>query len=263
MRFLYMIQGKCSNVVKYLHLNAGTSQLVGLTYDQPQAGFDFLPKSSFAQGRNHLYRLAIQRFDDFEYFVFLDDDVEFCRGSFEQMERNLARYQPSVGVPLTEKTRRSAIAVSWGEHVYPLLRSQRFHVNDEQYLACSREVIRAQKILPYLEQWDKESWFVTCLIQEALIQHYYFSTARQFNDCEIRNDQHSGDYPHNLDFARTAYLAYMREMFPSATKRPAQYFTMLRLDGSVSQLATETLRSVNALLRRTSLYRWLRGHSSW
>jgi len=258
MRFLYMIQGKSSNVVKYLHLNAGASQLQGLTYDQSLAGFDFLPKSSFAQGRNHLYRLALQRLPEFDYFVFLDDDVEFCRGSFEQMERNLSRFRPSVGVPLTEKTRRSAIGIEWGKRIQPVVRCQRFHVNDEQYIAFRRDVIEEGKVLPYLETWDTQSWFVTCLIQEALIQIFYHKDARQFNDCEIVNNQHSGDYPHNLDFARQAYLNYMEEYYSQESVRPADFRPLLTIESSPAKMVGNLLGTASALVRRTSLYRRLR-----
>jgi hypothetical protein len=141
----------------------------------------------------------------------------------------------------------------------PLVQSQRFHVNDEQYLAFSRDVINDGKVLPYLEMWDQQSWFVCCLIQEALIQHHYFDTARQFNNCEIRNDQHSGTYPHNLDFAHQAYQQYMREHFPAQRKRPAEYRTLLQIDGSPIELWKRMLQTISAVTRRTGCYRRLRG----
>lgn len=259
MRFLYLIQGKAENVVKYHHLNSATSSLHGLTYDLSLQGFDYFPKSSFAEGRNHLYGVAKQRIHEFDYFIFIDDDVEFQTGSFQQMEQNLVRYQPSVGVPLTAKTRKSAIGIEWGSRITPFLTAQRFHINDEQYLALRRDVVEDGKILPYLTSWDSQSWFVCCLIQEALIQHYYFRSARQFNDCEIRNDQHSGDYPHNLDFATVEYKQYMEQNYPRARKQPAQYETLLKMNGSPGSILRQFWYSVAALVKRTSVYRRIRG----
>jgi len=259
MKFLYLIQGKAENVVKYLHLNSATSCLHGLTYDVVQDGFDYLPKSSFAEGRNHLYEVARNRLAEFNYFIFIDDDVEFQAGSFHQMEMNLVKYQPSVGVPLTAKTRRSAIGIERKARVIPLLTAQRFHINDEQYLGLRRDVVEEENIMPYLTAWDAESWFVCCLIQEALIQHFYFKSARQFNNCEIRNEQHSGDYPHNLEFATATYKQYMDQHYPGLKKRPAQYETLLNLTGSVADIFQQLRTSVIALLRRTSVYRRLRG----
>jgi hypothetical protein len=261
MRFLYLIQGKAENVVRYHHLNSETSCLYGLTYDVERDGFDFLPKSSFAEGRNHLYGLATKRIHEFDYFIFIDDDVEFQSGSFCQMQQNLATYRPSVGVPLTAKTRRSAIGVEFGGRIIPFLTAQRFHINDEQYLALRRDVIQEGKILPYLTTWDTESWYVCCLIQEALIQHFYFQTARQFNNCEIRNDQHSGDYPHNLEFAATAYTEYLDQHYPGRRKGPAQYETLLSLKGSVVKVSRQFAHSIFALIQRTSAYRRFRGLS--
>ncbi len=259
MKFLYLIQGKAENVVKYLRLNSATSCLHGLTYDVPQDGFDYLPKSSFAEGRNHLYGVATKRINEFDYFIFIDDDVEFQTGSFHQMETNLAKYQPSVGVPLTAKTRRSAIGFEMNSKITPLLTAQRFHINDEQYLGFRRDVVKDGKILPYLTTWDSQSWFVCCLIQEALIQHFYFNSARQFNNCEIRNDQHSGDYPHNLEFAAMAYTKYMDQNYPERRKRPAQYETLLNLTGSFGDVCRQLKNCLIALSQRTSIYRRIRG----
>ena len=172
---------------------------------------------------------------------------------------NFAKYHPSVGVPLTAKTRCSAIGIERKTRIIPLLTAQRFHINDEQYLGLRRDVVEEGKILPYLTVWDTESWFVCCLIQEALIQHFYFKTARQFNNCEIRNDQHSGDYPHNLEFAAQTYKQYMDQHYPGRTKRPAQYETLLNLTGSVADISQHLRNSIMALVRRTSFYRRLRG----
>lgn len=263
MRFLYLIQGKAVNIRRYKFLNSTNSELLGLSYDTPEPGFQYFPKSSFASGRNFLLDLARERHRNFDYFVFLDDDVEFCRGSFQLMESNLSRARPPIGVPLTEKTRRTALAVEIGGRIRPLIRQQKLHINDEQYLACSREVLEHGHLLPYLTTWDSDSWFVCCLIQEALIQHHYFGRALQFNDCEIRNDQHSDAYPHNLDFARAAYLAWMRQHFPAGSKRPALYDTTLQLDNGFPRLCRDLISAASALVRRSAAYRGLRGIRPW
>lgn len=263
MKFLYLIQGKAVNVRRYHFLNSSSSELLGLSYDTPEPGFEYFPKSSFATGRNYLLDRARQRLHEFDYFVFLDDDVEFCRGSFELMEDNLKRVRPAVGVPLTEKTRRTAFGFEIAGCIRPLIRQQRLHINDEQYLACSREVISDGKLLPYLTEWDRESWFVCCLIQEALIQHYYFGRAIQFNNCEIRNDQHSDAYPHNLDFARTAYMAWMRQRFPKGSKRPALYQATVCLDDGLASICRSVISSVASHIRQSAVYRGIRGMKPW
>lgn len=263
MRILYLIQGKASNVRKYAFLRSESAALLGLSYDQPEPGFEYFPKSSFASGRNFLLSLAASRLSEFDYLVFLDDDVEFCRGSFLQMERNLQRYRPAIAVPLTEKTRKTPLSIERSGVIYPLFRRQVLHINDEQYLAVSREVVGQGRLLPYLTDWDSQSWFVCCLIQEALIQHYYFGQAVQFNDCEIRNDQHSDAYPHNLDFARTAYLDWMRQHFAAGTRRPALYQQCVTLDHGVGGFIRSAGAAVVAGIRKSGVYRFLRGRRPW
>ena len=258
MQFLYLIQGKAANVRNYTVLNSDVSRIMGLTYDEPLDGFDYLPKSSFAQGRNHQYALAKERLSEFDYFIFIDDDVVFRRGSFERMERNLALDRPDIGVPVTEKTRSSVIGVELGRLIKPFLRKQRFHLNDEQYLALSRRAIREELIFPLLEDWDETSWFVCCLIQENLIQHHYHKTGRQFNDCEIVNEQHSGDYPHNLEFAREASQEWLRKNHPELGKPVAFYPALFSLSPSPAQLVSNAARSVSALVRGNPATRQVR-----
>jgi hypothetical protein len=166
-------------------------------------------------------------------------------------------------VPLTEKTRRTAFGVEVKGRIRPLIRQQRLHINDEQYLACSRDVLTDGHLLPYLTEWDRDSWFVCCLIQEALIQHYYFGQAIQFNNCEIRNDQHTDAYPHNLDFARAAYITWMRQRFPKGSKRPALYEATVCLDGGLSSICRSVFSSISAHVKRSVVYRRVRGIKPW
>src|SRR4051812_41692657 len=151
MHFTYLIQGKADNVVKYLELRGTTSRLVGLTYDRALDGFDFLPKSTFARGRNHLYEKVMKDPAKSDYYVFIDDDVVFQRGSFRQMERNLERHRPSVGVPVVPKMVTDTRGILFGNRVYPLAAKQRFWLNDEQYLAVSRAVLEEGKLFPCTE----------------------------------------------------------------------------------------------------------------
>lgn len=263
MRFLYLIQGKAENVRKYSFLHGTNSKLIGLSYDEPEAGFEFFPNSSFATGRNYLLSLALPQLDEFDYLIFLDDDVVFRRGSFELMQENLSQLKPAIGVPLTEKTRLTALGFEFRGEVHPLFHWQKLHINDEQYLALSREVVREGLLLPYLTQWDQQSWFVCCLIQEALIQHYYFGRAWQFNNCEIRNDQHSGNYPHNLSIAQAEYQQWMKTHFPKGTKRPALYKTTWRLTNGIKSVAQNLCLSALAIIRASTPYRKIRGIRPW
>jgi hypothetical protein len=263
MRFLYLIQGKAANVRKYATLNSECSEVLGLSYDQPEPGFEYFPNSSFATGRNFLLSLATRRIGEFDYLIFLDDDVEFCRGSFLQMEQNLQKFKPAIAVPLTEKTRRTPLSVERYGVIYPLFRWQWLHINDEQYLALSREVVQQGLLLPYLTEWDQQSWFVCCLIQEALIQHYYYGQAVQFNDCEIRNDQHSDAYPHNLEFARSAYADWMRRNFEAGTKRPALYQQCVTLDRGAGDFVQSLIAAVVSMVKQSRIYRFFRGRQSW
>jgi hypothetical protein len=247
MRFLYLIQGKATNVSRYSWLNRESSRIYGLTYDMPQSDFEYFPDSSFASGRNHLYQHALSCLDDFDYFIFIDDDVEFSRGSFDLMERNLALHSPSVGIPITSKTRGSVFGINLRGRIRPFLSNQRFHINDEQYLAFSKEVLSRGRVLPYLEDWDQESWFVCCIIQESIIQTDHHSESLQFNNCEILNEQHSGDYPQNLPFARKEAEQWIDTNLGWGARRACFYPALIDFDSGAGVVVQQSIRFVRSM----------------
>lgn len=229
MHFTYVIQGKAANVAKYLHLNTDHSRLVGLTYDVPMEGFDYLPKSSYARGRNYLYAKVLADPVRSDYYVFIDDDVMWSRGSFGQMERNLERHRPSVGIPVAPKTTTDTRGVLFKGRIRPLVSTQRFFMNDEQYIAVTRAVLEDGKLFPCTEDYEAQSWFVASEIQQAMIQMHYHDTALQFNDCELANDQH-GLYPRAPKLARDLFTEHMRRHYPGAPDPRGQFRMLLDLD---------------------------------
>ena len=186
-KFIYLVQGQADLVRNYLHLaERKQSDALFLTYDRPleDEGSTFLPHSSWAEGRNRLLNLAQQR-GTYLYYIFCDDDISFIRGDWSKFEEQLVILKPAIGVPVVPKTKNYTLRC---------IDHQIFVNNDEQLMAFHHEVVADALVLPYQRQFDDIHWWISCQIQEILIQRFYSSGAVQFNCIEIANDCH-GRYP--------------------------------------------------------------------
>ena len=179
--FIYLVQGQSGRVANYRHLAARKqADALFLTYDTPLEGEGalFLPRSSWAEGRNRLLELARQR-GAYRYYIFCDDDIAFVRGGWGEFEAQLLAFEPAIGVPVVPKTVKYTLA--WLAH-------QVFRINDEQLMAFHHEVVADALVLPYQRQFDAVHWWIACEIQQALVQRFYPRGAVQFNGIEIAND---------------------------------------------------------------------------
>jgi hypothetical protein len=181
--FIYLAQGKAESIKNYFHLlDKPNADVIFLTYDQPIKEAIFFPKSTWAQGRNKLLEIALNK-GDYLYYIFCDDDVEFIKGSWDIFERQLLTYNPAIAVPINPKTIQTPLKG---------LKYQCFLTNDEQLIAFHKNVVKDFILLPYIDKFDSAYWWVACQIQETLIQNFYEYGAIQFNNICISNYSNSG-----------------------------------------------------------------------
>ena len=208
--FIYLVQGQSGRIKNYLHLAAREqADALFLTYDKPLEGGEalFLPQSSWAEGRNRLLELARQR-GAYRYYIFCDDDISFIKGDWDEFEAQLLALKPAIGIPVVPKTANHTVA--WLKH-------QVFLLNDEQLMAFHHEVVADALVLPYQLQFDATHWWITCEIQQALIQYFYPRGAVQFNRVEIANDCHDR-YPMDEGIVAIEYACrWLREQFVAET----------------------------------------------
>ena len=181
MKFLYLVQGEASRIADYFHLaDRPSCHAYFLSYDHRVDGCIYLPDSTWAEGRNRLLQECQGK--DYDYIIFLDDDVIIETGSWSSFESALHNYQPAIGVPLVTKTLKSAVIEGGKPWV-----KQCFMINDEQFIAFHKDVIREGIVLPYVTQFDELSWWATCEIQQILIHTFYHRHALQFNTIKVDN----------------------------------------------------------------------------
>jgi hypothetical protein len=193
-----MVQGKAENIVKYRFLQKSNSDLFSLSYDHPlQADVvswknsTYLPRSSWAEGRNSLLEGVINSGLEYDYYIFMDDDVEFLTGSFLRFEELIEKHRPSYAVPLCEEIEKSY-------RYSPNLEIQHPVATDQQIQAFSKSVIDDRLIVPFETCFDKESWWYTGEINNSLTltllrgKCAQFNTLKVGNTCHIWNDKEVG-----------------------------------------------------------------------
>jgi len=149
--------------------------------DEVVAGSNALhrPRTSWAEGRNELYRIASRI--GFDYYVFLDDDLEM---SFEldAFESLLDAHAPRRAVP-------------WLNHHWNTVvlgEVDRVKYVDHCFVAVRADC--AERLLPYTTEFDESNWWLTA---EEMCERFWaqwpLGTLR-FNDLEVKNLQHR-NYP--------------------------------------------------------------------
>jgi len=99
--FIYLVQGEAKYIRNYLILKKRKDvDALLLTYDQQIDDALFLPYSTWGEGRNYLLRKALESNRQYQYYIFLDDDVKFIQGSYVLFEKQLLKYSPAIAVPV-------------------------------------------------------------------------------------------------------------------------------------------------------------------
>jgi glycosyltransferase involved in cell wall biosynthesis len=192
--FLYLLQTAAAPPPLYNSIATPCADLLVLTWKHKVDGAIFAPGSSWSSGRNLLLKHALERIDDYEYFIFLDDDIRFDKGDWRQFESLLMKYQPAVATPFCP----------WYEPtkgVCAPMEAQCTSFFDAMFNAFHHEVLRDNVVLPYCTKWDKESWWYSQWIVIQLADLFYRNHVIQLNTIVTGNLVHSA-YPKGKDFAK-------------------------------------------------------------
>lgn len=193
-RFLYLVQSAGRLPESYASIASAQSDLLQLTWKEPLEGAIYYPKSTWTQGRNRLLAEAMRRPQQYLYYIFLDDDVLFEKGSWRSFEEALLKYQPAIASPYFPE--------------YPPVNRSRLDLEahtcfyfDAMFNAFHRDVVRDGLMLPYYQGWDHESWWYSQLFIMRLAGTLYPRHTVQVNSVIIHNTKH-GQYPQGEDWKK-------------------------------------------------------------
>ncbi|KAL9979864.1 hypothetical protein ACROYT_G017588 [Oculina patagonica] len=166
----------------------------------------FVGGISWTLGRNILYFVARERIPGYNYYIFLDDDVDLQFNSFtpqgmkmltpfRAFEEWLLDYQPAVGVAdmpygqsasLILEKRRLKCGINETPMVIPTVWF------DAMFNAFHHKAI--EHILPYPTKYDRQTWWASQLHVICSIELKFRGQAMMFVPITLTNQQHRG-YP--------------------------------------------------------------------
>ncbi|KAL9979858.1 hypothetical protein ACROYT_G017581 [Oculina patagonica] len=185
---------------------------------RPHISYIFVGESSWNLGRNILYFVARERIPGYNYYIFLDDDVELQFNSFTPQEMKmlspfrafeewLLDYQPAVGV----------VDQQGPQGVISILEKRRFKCGinetsmviptawfDAIFNAFHHKAI--EHILPYPTKYDRQTWWASQLHVMSSIELKFRGQAMIFVPItlDLNNQKHRG-YPKGVqNFATQA-----------------------------------------------------------
>ncbi|KAL9979861.1 hypothetical protein ACROYT_G017584 [Oculina patagonica] len=214
---------------------------------RPHISYIFTGGVSWNLGRNILYFVARKITPGYNYYIFLDDDVELQFNSFtpqgmkmftpfRAFEEWLLDYQPAVGIvdqqgfhgaiSLLEK-RRLKCGIKEASMVIPTVWF------DAIFNAFHHKAI--EHILPYPTKYDRQTWWASQLHVMCSIELKFRGQAMMFVPITLTNKQHRGYPKGGQNFA-----AHARDFVEEIQNRaPAVYQNRSLFIKLKSRLVTE------------------------
>jgi hypothetical protein len=202
--FVYLLQAQTDDILsspllqQIAHDDADVHVLVwGRPSSHPSVLY--LPNSSWAEGRNALFRRAYDPFRSYRYYVLLDDDVNLvhvndfgrnARSPWRTFEAALLHFAPAIAVPFH----------TWHD-INPAAEVQALYNFDPIVTAFHRDV--AEFYLPYVTRFDAESWYYANVVTVTLAALFHNDNRLQINAVESRNALNR-PYPKGDSFATAA-----------------------------------------------------------
>ena len=145
-QFLYLVQSRIKCLEDQKILESDNSDCIVATFEKKidRENFIYVPNTIWTEGRNALYAEALKRKDDYEYFVFLDDDIVFERGNFRVFENEVLHIQADFAMPayFTHKLVKQY-------DVFNPFRYSSCIFFDPAFMCMSRELFCSPKLLPF------------------------------------------------------------------------------------------------------------------
>jgi len=205
-KILYLVQAKAEIPLAYLSIR---KKIVLLSYLQKTAQTDiFLPNSTWTEGRNALFNYVQKT--DYDYYVFLDEDLEFepsifnleagCTQSlineigFKQFEDFLDVYAAPITTPRQWHYNRTSTQIAGIPlHIQrKALENESYEAQpvdwfDAAFNAYRKDVFFSNLILPYSTEFDVVSWWTSQFIVILKSNYHFKDHIIQANRIAVKN----------------------------------------------------------------------------
>eukprot|EP00669_Euglena_mutabilis_P010636 TRINITY_DN5362_c0_g1_i2.p1 TRINITY_DN5362_c0_g1~~TRINITY_DN5362_c0_g1_i2.p1 ORF type:complete len:406 (+),score=106.81 TRINITY_DN5362_c0_g1_i2:42-1220(+) len=161
------------------------ADILCITWKREIPKCDFLPESSWTQGRNHMWKKAVTMAKKYMYYIFMDEDITL--NNLTLFEETLLAWQPPVAVP-AGIAQLSDEAKLLGREAVILWRY------DAAFDAFHYDVVHHSPLLPYGDLFDSFSWWLNQLFVSYMSQIFYPDQVLGFMKVTTWNHKHRA-YP--------------------------------------------------------------------
>jgi hypothetical protein len=145
----------------------------------------FLPKSTWTTGRNALREYVMSLEKQYDYYVFLDEDVVFDGYSqadgFNKLEELVNTYRPAIANPNL---------FNYYNNIIKGAEAQTTTWYDGMCNVFSREKLWSSDIFPYVSTYDSQSWWTSQYIMIILCSIYHIDVVL-FSTLKVKNTMNS------------------------------------------------------------------------
>ena len=196
---LYLIQAKTNLPEIYDNIK---NRCILLSYGEETEDTNiFCPNSTWTSGRNKLYEWAAAFETRADYYVFLDEDIEFenvqQKDGFEQFESYLGQIRAPIMVPdcwgyNSETTNIPGLPkdIQRKGLLNRRLVNQPVDWFDGAFIAFRQDVFFDPRLLPYDNSFDSRSWWVSQFIMILRANVLYRNHVIQNNRLRVKNVKH-------------------------------------------------------------------------
>ncbi|MCG8310036.1 MAG: hypothetical protein MI975_21750 [Cytophagales bacterium] len=186
--FLYLVQCEGWEAPYPDLLSNGRRDVVYLSWKKEHKSMVHLADSTWTQGRNELFKRASGLEHRYKYYIFLDDDIMFEKGDFHRFEVLLLENKPAIATPCLFGYQNGT------DHRMKVHTVTKF---DACMNAFHDSVFYGQTVLPYVDVFDRYSWWYSQYILIVLSNLFYKGNVIQFNEIRIINGK-ARPYPRDI-----------------------------------------------------------------
>lgn len=200
--FLYLCQTDTAKRVEHIRSNiieTKNRKLKILTFKDQVEGCIFFPKSTWTTGRNKLIEWAKTQ-PVYDYYILLDDDIEFVKGSYDRVEYEISQLNPFYYCPnLTDYyDNYDLICKSSGEMKYKDINYFKSIWTDAIMCCFNKKIFFDDFILPYEDRYDSVTWWISQAILFYKLNAKYINCSTVSKTCIVNNELHR-EYPRTCD----------------------------------------------------------------
>ncbi len=253
-KFLYLIQARSTSALKHLSLQSERSDVLIYTFDKKidHPNFIYKPNTWWHEGRNILIEVAKKLPVRYEYYILLDDDIEFKKGSFEEYENLVLKVNPHISMPAYPKKSRIK-----RHHKLTPFRYSDFVDYDCLYVCLARELFCDCRLLPYYTGYDElkdfyKSFYSAELFWGNIFEHHLDKRRVVFNEIVI--DDTSANYSYNPNYHYSKLLKKLKKDNKDFSNNIASVMPLRGISQSIHTIQNTRERLLNIKDKKIKKY---------